>query len=174
MTTTLKHELGHTLGLGHDDEPARIMSNDPEDRIPDYHERRTILEAYNDSVTPYNRGATAWSNTLDAWNDGDFRLTEHYAVQASDAFADALSLIDDARTTASSIRAHDVAALLSESFQHANYRRMAAEAAADMAQAAQAGRNPEPYRRSANEYNSEARNIQFHSSRVVATELGLG
>ena len=44
IRVTTKHEIGHMLGLNHDDEPAFVMSNRPEDRIPEYARRIDIWE----------------------------------------------------------------------------------------------------------------------------------
>lgn len=45
VRATTQHEIGHVLGLNHDDEPRSIMSNRPEDRIPLYAVRLDIWEA---------------------------------------------------------------------------------------------------------------------------------
>lgn len=51
---TTKHEIGHVLGLDHDDEPLTIMSNQPRDRIPQYDLRidiwETVQAAHHDSL----------------------------------------------------------------------------------------------------------------------------
>lgn len=66
---TLKHELGHVLGLTHKDEPQRVMSNDPSDRIPNYETKQSVVNAYNEGIRTYNdaiqdhkTGGTHWEN----------------------------------------------------------------------------------------------------------------
>jgi len=79
VRTTAKHELGHVLGLDHDAEPRRIMSNRPEDRIRLYAVRidiwETALEAHNEHLTATRR----LNDGIAAWN------TEQY-VEAMEAF----------------------------------------------------------------------------------------
>lgn len=82
VRTTAKHEIGHILGLGHDNEPRQIMSNRPEDRIPLYAIRveiwETVVEGYDQSSTAAQHLNTA----IGAWND------ERYDTAAT-AFEDA-------------------------------------------------------------------------------------
>lgn len=90
ILTTTKHEIGHILGLNHDDAPAEIMSNRPEDRIPLYAERLAI---WNRSRAANEAAATAtdrFNAGVGDWND------EAYA-DAVDAFDDAAAAYREAR-----------------------------------------------------------------------------
>jgi tetratricopeptide (TPR) repeat protein len=88
VLTTTQHELGHILGLGHDDEPAYIMSNRIEDRLPEYEHRIEVLEAYQAAWETRNEGTRAYNEGIGRWNDGEYeaaiprfeRARERYAA----------------------------------------------------------------------------------------------
>ena len=91
IRTTTKHELGHILGLGHEDEPLEIMSNRPEDRIPQYALRIDIWETVLETHRGTNEAFAVVSHGVDAWNDGAYAD----AVAFLDAGADDLSALRD-------------------------------------------------------------------------------
>lgn len=86
---TTKHEIGHVLGLGHDDEPRHIMSNRPEDRIPLYEERIEIWELVLESQTHANDSTGRFNAGLERWE------TREYS-DAADRFREATEGYDDA------------------------------------------------------------------------------
>jgi predicted Zn-dependent protease len=61
---TAKHELGHLLGLGHDDEPSEVVSSRPEDRIPDYERRVECWETAQTGVEQTNEGSDRYRQAL--------------------------------------------------------------------------------------------------------------
>lgn len=72
VLVTTQHEIGHLLGLGHDDEPREIMSNRPSDRIPMYDIRISIWEAVqvahdetNEAIRLHNIGRSLWDDRED-------------------------------------------------------------------------------------------------------------
>lgn len=84
VRVTTQHEIGHVLGLGHEDEPRAVMSNRPEDRIPLYAVRVDIWE----TVLAVQEGSNA---TIRLLNHGVAAYTsEEYEVAAA-AFAAAES-----------------------------------------------------------------------------------
>lgn len=69
---TTMHELGHMLGLGHDDEPAYVMSNRIEDRLPEYDHRVEVLDAFRAAWERRNEGTRRYNEGIDRWNDGEY------------------------------------------------------------------------------------------------------
>jgi len=72
VRTTAKHEIGHVLGLDHDDEPREIMSNRPEDRIPEYAVRIDIWEIALTANDHYVMAVDRLNDGINAWNDEQF------------------------------------------------------------------------------------------------------
>ncbi|MFT4882810.1 MAG: hypothetical protein ACI8U4_000305 [Natronomonas sp.] len=66
---TTKHEIGHLLGLDHDAEPAYIMSNRIEDRLPEYQARTEVLDAFQAGWETRNEGTRAYNEGIGYWND---------------------------------------------------------------------------------------------------------
>jgi hypothetical protein len=91
IRTTTQHELGHMLGLGHDDEPASVMSNRPEDRIPEYARRIDIWETVR---AVYERAGTitpVLNHGIELYNRGE---DEAAALALAGAATDLRALVD--------------------------------------------------------------------------------
>ena len=95
---TTKHEIGHILGLGHDDAPAEIMSNRPEDRIPLFAERIEIWEATTASQQAASTGTGRFNSAVSAWNDEAYADAETAARESNGAYVSALDSVQSART----------------------------------------------------------------------------
>lgn len=173
MTTTLKHEIGHTLGLDHRDEPAHIMSSDIEDRIPNYAERQTAIENYIEGLEDYVDGVDAWNEALNAWNNGEYAATEEAAVEAHNHMLDARQRVSVSLSVAESLNENTAYRQLSESDTHIEKRRLAAEAAIEMAREALTYGDPEPYRQDANVYLEESNTYTLADPVDIGHAFGL-
>jgi hypothetical protein len=77
------HELGHMLGLDHDDDPAYVMSNRIQDRLPAYESRVEVLEAFQAAWERRNGGTRRYNEGIERWNDGEYdRAVEPFARAA--------------------------------------------------------------------------------------------
>jgi len=106
---TLKHELGHVLGLDHHDEPQEVMSYDPSLRIPDYEQKTRIIEEYNIGVRrfssafdEYNEGVEYYEADNFAQSADLFETAANWAIRAQSSFqsAESVSLQIDESTAA--------------------------------------------------------------------------
>lgn len=173
MTTTLKHEFGHTLGLDHQSEPLHIMSDDIEDRIPDYEQRQTALTAYENTFDPLSNGNDAWSAATTAWSNAAYERTERKAREAADLLLDAQQYAREAKNIASTLGEDTAYELLDRTEQKIEALRLAAENGVRMAQEAQQTfGDPEPYREASNEYIDEYNQYSFPESRDVTHAFG--
>lgn len=107
IRTTTKHELGHVLGLYHDDEPRHIMSNRPEDRIPMYTARidvwETVLEAGEQSAD----ATRLFNHGIETWNDEQYEASGAAFKAANEAFVAGSDLVDTARERAADLESLD-------------------------------------------------------------------
>lgn len=172
---TLKHEVGHVLGLGHDDEPAHVMSDRIEDRIPDFEERTTVLDRYGDAIAAWNDGVADWDGATAHWNGGDYGSAGRDYSRAETAFGEAVSQVGDAEAVAREIDHREAVALLGESREKmALYRSAAREmVTASEAAAAEQWDRAEEYSDRADEDVEAAERRAFATGEELATALGL-
>lgn len=97
IRVTTQHELGHMLGLNHDDDPASVMSNRPEDRIPDYARRIDIWETIRSVHERAGTITPVLNHGIELYNDAE---DEAAALALAEAGADLLALIDSADSAA--------------------------------------------------------------------------
>ncbi len=103
VRTTAKHEVGHLLGLGHDDEPREVMSSRPEDRIPNYERRVECWETVQTGVEQTNEGGERYRQALALWNEDDYEAAGPGFDEARERFAAAVTSIERARDSAGTL-----------------------------------------------------------------------
>jgi hypothetical protein len=97
VRTTTKHEIGHVLGLRHEDEPRTIMSNRPEDRIPMYEVRIDIWEAVLTAGERSGDGGRLYGHGVETWNEGRYDAAEAALDAAAGEFTAAAESLEGAR-----------------------------------------------------------------------------
>ena len=174
LETTLKHELGHTLGLEHDDEPAHIMSNDPADRIPNYEQRLTILDRFADTYDPFSAYTMHYSNGTDAWENQRLSTAEREFLHAKGELERCQSLLSEAVTLADRIDADDALDVLVESKTFFDYLLRSIDEAILMVREADRGnwRVADDHRLQSNDHRETAVTYEYHSPEVISDALG--
>lgn len=174
-TGTLEHELGHVLGLGHDAEPAHVMSDRLEDRIPDYRERTDALDSYAEATADWNDGIRYWEAGIDHWNGRDYRGAERDFARAENQFREAVAHLEAAVAVGEEIDQRDAIALLRDARAKIELYRSAA-ASMQTASEHAARRNfesAERHRSEAGDAVEAAGTYEFASGEELAAALGL-
>ena len=83
---TTKHEIGHLLGLGHDDEPQHIMSHRPELRIPMFERRMAIWETVLEAQRRSGQGLRLYNHGVGLWDVGNYSAAKAAFDGASEDF----------------------------------------------------------------------------------------
>ncbi len=104
---TTQHEVGHLLGLDHDDEPAYIMSNRIEDRLPEYEARIKVFDAFRAGWSARNDGTRAYNEGIGFWNDERYERAIDPFVRSRDRYRsldDHIATAKDAATVFEEMR----------------------------------------------------------------------
>lgn len=173
--TTITHELGHTLGLAHDDEPQEIMSGDPADRIPNYETRRAIHEAYLAGIRSFNEGGEHLQSADDAMDGENWTTASDEFASAADEYDAAVSSFGRAASEADDIDADAAVDICADAEAKAANVRSAAEAWSEAASARDDGDYDRYEKRSeaAREHYEAADSHSIGESDALAVELGL-
>jgi hypothetical protein len=107
----IEHELGHLLGLTHDDEPARVMHASWQQRYPQYERRRHVFELRQERGESYNQGVQYVSEGFDAAEADEFGAAGEQFQQARGAYRDAQETIATARAVADELEPFEPADL---------------------------------------------------------------
>lgn len=171
----LKHEIGHTLGLDHDAEPQSIMSNDPELRIPNYEDKKDIVDSYHDGIDQASAAADDYEKGQTYYEDRNFEEAIEKFNDAANHATEAMSLFESAETTALGIDEEKVADICGEARQKSlKYEQSMTElrrAAEDYANEDydQGDKHVDEHQK----YHQEMRSLSIRDSEIIIDELDL-
>jgi len=173
--TTITHELGHTLGLGHDDAPQEIMSSDPADRIPNYETRRAIHEAFVSGGGSLSDANELRDGAEADWQNERWSAASDAFASAADEYAAAEQSYSHAAEESESIDEPDAAEICASAADIAAESTAAASAMHDAAAAYAEGdrRDARDHYETAEEHYDRIGEYTIPSSDALAVELGL-
>jgi len=184
IRTTTKHEIGHMLGLGHDDDPRHIMSNRPEDRIPLYDVRIDIWETVNDAQERGTEATRRFREGSTAWDEENYEDAETGFERANTAYAGMYALLSDARDRTAVFEGHEEVETIDLPGIRSHLDRLREQASIaetlteEMRKASRAAADGKmtaanEYLQSANDHITEFNNVDAPQMRDIAVALGL-
>lgn len=104
---TTKHELGHVLGLDHDDEPLQIMSDQPADRIPMYQQRIDIWETTLGVTEDSSQAMSVLNHGIRLFGEAEYDGAALAFEESREQFADLAARVTGARTDSEAFEADE-------------------------------------------------------------------
>jgi hypothetical protein len=169
LTKVAKHEIGHTLGLGHDDEPQEVMSDDHRDRVPNYETRIRIFNNYRGAVRYVKSASDSMETSSSHYERRDYRNASREYSAAVEDLRYSEGYFNKAGSLASRISMQDVSRKCDTAAGEARNMRFAASRYSDSADAyIRNNRNrAERLRQDGQRYYSESNLNSVASSRDI-------
>ena len=172
---TIKHELGHVLGLTHEDDPQSIMSIDPADRIKKYPQKQRILNLADTGIEKFNGAGDRYEEALELYESENFSKSGSIMKQATGLYTESLEKFREARELCASVGRSEAKRSLGTWVEIAELMEKASKRFVEHIKAAEDG-NREKMRKKFKEYkqlHEEAKELDPVSGPELQRQLGL-